>query len=164
MLKIDFYKNKNSNSTNYGKIYGRAKNDKPINIDALAEHIADHGSVYTVDVVKGVLTKVAKCIKELVLIGTPVKIDDLCIFKGAVTSKPANDVETYDLNTHIKTVRMLMTATGASTPVEMTKSATLGYTSMAQRIKTGEAVLSGNKKEYLVAGSGSGSGVPSVNP
>ena len=164
MLKIDLYKNKNQDSDNYGKVYGRAKNNRPIGIDELAEHIAEHGSVYTADVVHGVLKKIAKCIKELVLSGQPVKIDNLCIFKGSVTSTPATDAETFDLSKNIKNVRLHMTPTGTATPKEMTKSAALDYTSMALRIKNGEAVLSGKKREYLLSGSGTGGSEPTVNP
>ena len=163
MLKINLYKNKNSNSTSYGKIFGRVDTPKMLSVDDLAKHMKQHGTIYTPDVITGVLKAVAECVIEKVLDGSSVKIDNLCIFSPSVTSKPANDVETFDLGTHIKDVRLCCRATGDATKAELTKNAELGYTQMAQRIKTGEAVLSGNKKEYLVAAGGSGS-VPSVNP
>lgn len=163
MLKINLYKNKNSNSTNYGKIYGRCENSAPIDIDGLAKHMAEHNSPYSKGVIKGILDDMVSCMKELLLMGQPVKIADLAIFKASVVSKPANDVETFDLNTNIKCVKLLAYATGEVKRKKLTEDALLGYTSLAQRIKTGEAVLSGNKKEYLVAGTG-GSTVPAVNP
>ena len=163
MLKLNLYKNKNSNSANYGKIYARVDTPKMLTIDQLAEHMQEHGTIYTIDVVAGVLKGIVRCIREKVLDGYSVKLDDLAIFTPSVTSKPANDVEAFDIGTHIKNVRLCCRATGKSAPSELTKDAQLGYTQMAQRIKTGEAVLSGNKKEYLVAGSSSGS-VPAVNP
>ena len=164
MIKLNLYKNKNSNSTNYGKIYGRVDTPKMLDIDDLAEHMAEHGTVYTIDVVAGVLKGVARCIREKVLDGYSVKLDDLCIFTPSVTSKPAVDVESFEIGTHIKCTRLMCRATGKSSKAELSKDAQLGYTTMAQKIKSGEAVLSSNKKEYLVAGSGGGGTVPSQNP
>ena len=176
MLKIDFYKNKRAGHENYGKVYGRVKANKMIGIEELAQHISDHGSPYTVDVIFGVLRKVSSCVRELVLGGTPVKIDNLCIFRPAITiGRPANDVETFDLtvgeNNNISCVRMQCRPTGSSVPKLMTAAAQLGYTSLAQRIKNGEAILSNRKGEYLASSGssggnsgGSGGGEPVVNP
>ena len=176
MLKIDFYKNKRSGDENLGKVYARVKANKMIGIDELADHIAEHGSPYTADVIHGVLKAIAKCTRELVLGGTPVKIDNLCIFRPAISANPANDVETFDLSIdstgngagNIKSVRMQCRPTGKSVPKLMTAAAQIGYTSLAQRIKNGEAILSSRKGEYLASGSGSGSGggntEPVVNP
>ena len=65
MLKINLYKNKNQESRQFGKVYGRVENNEPIDIEGLSEHIAMHGSQYTKDVIYGVLIKAAACIKEL---------------------------------------------------------------------------------------------------
>ena len=163
MIKLNFYKDKRQGNVNYGKIYARAKNNKPIDIDGLAKHIAQHGSPYTKDVIIGVLSKIAGCIRELVLDGYPVKIADLCIFTPAVTTVPADDVEAFSLNKRTKddpestgnivNVRMLCRATGDATRKKMTADAKLGYTDLAERIKKGEITLSGRKGEYI-AGDG----------
>ena len=176
MLELDFYKNKNSRSTGYHKIYARVHKVKPIDIEGLADHIAEHGSVYTPDVCLGVIRKMASCIKELCMQGQPVKLDNLCIFSPAVTSLPANDVDSFDLSIrpkggdsgNITKVRIQCRTTGLSTNENVTRSATgqLGYTSLAQRIKSGEVVLSDKKGEYIATdGGGSGWGdEPVVNP
>ena len=36
-LKINLYKNKNQESHQFGKVYGRVENSKPIGIDELAQ-------------------------------------------------------------------------------------------------------------------------------
>ncbi len=157
MIKLNFYKDKRQGNVNYGKIYARAKNNKPIDIDGLARHIAQHGSPYTKDVIVGVLNKIAGCIRELVLDGTPVKIADLCIFTPAVTTVPADDVESFSLKKttdgestgNIVNVRMMCRTTGEATRKKMTADAQLGYTSLAERIKKGEVTLSGRKGEYI---------------
>ena len=86
MIKVDFYRDKRQGNVNYGKYYVRAKNNEPIGIPGLAKHIHQHGSLYTEDVILGVLNKIATCIRELVLDGTPVKIDDILIFTPSVTA------------------------------------------------------------------------------
>ena len=150
MLKINLYMNKDNTSRFFGKIYGRVENSKPIDIDGLAEHMAEHNTPYSKGVIKGILTDMAGCIKELMLMGQPVKLADLAIFKASAVSKPANSVEDFNLNEHIDKVRLCAEATGELTRKELTADALLGYTSLAQRIKNGEAVLSTEKKKYLV--------------
>ena len=134
------------------------------------------------DVILGVLTKAASCIRELVLDGTPVKLADLCIFTPAVTTRPANDVDSFTLTRatragdgtytggNLVSVRMQCRATGEAKQARMTEDAELGYTSLAQKIKSGELTLSSVKGEYI-SGVGSGSGnssgwgdEPVVNP
>ncbi|MCR4808633.1 MAG: hypothetical protein K5896_02090, partial [Prevotella sp.] len=68
---------------------------------------------------------------------------------------------------NIKSVRMQCRPTGKSVPKLMTAAAQIGYTSLAQRIKNGEATLSSRKGEYLATGSGGSGGgntEPVVNP
>ena len=152
MLEIDFYKNKNQESRQYGKVYGRIHNRDPWEIDRLAEHIAMHGSPYTRDVIHAVLIKAADCIKHLVLEGQPVKLADLCIFKATAVSTPAVSVEKFDLSQNIKAVRLGCRATGATRIKSMRDDVQLAYTSLAQRIKDGEATLSSEKGKYLETG------------
>ncbi|MBO4463754.1 MAG: hypothetical protein J5797_06115 [Prevotella sp.] len=182
MIKLNFYKNKIQGHKNFGKVYARAKNNKPIEIEGLAKHIAQHGSPYTKDIILGVLSKIAGCVRELVLDGNPVKIADLCIFTPAVTTCPATDAEHFTLTRatraangtysggNIVTVRMMCRTTGEASREHMTQDAELGYTALAEKIKAGELTLSNTKGEYisgLGSGTGSSSGwgdEPVVNP
>ena len=152
MLQIDLYKNKNQEARNFGKVYGRVDNKEPIDLNGLAKHIALHGSPYTRDVIAGVLTRAADCVKELCLDGQPVKFGDLCIFKCTVTSKPAVSVEKYDLSEHISKVRLQCRATGEMNSLRLTQDASFEYTSLAQKLKSGEATLSSEKGKYLETG------------
>ena len=152
MLKIDLYKNKNQEARNFGKVYGRVSNNEPIGIDGLSKHIALHGSPYTRDIIQGVLSRAADCIKELALTGQPVKLGDLAIFKATVVSKPAVSVEKFDLSEHISRVKLNCTPTGECRPKVLTAEAELGYTTMAQKLKNGEATLSSEKGKYLETG------------
>ena len=161
-LKIDLYKNHDENSRYFGKIYARVENNNPIGIEELAAHMAAHNTPYSKGVIKGILTDMASCIKELMLEGQPVKLADLAIFKASVTSKPAVSVDKFDLNTHIKNVRLCAVSTGILTRKQLSESATLGWTSLAQQILDGKVELSDTKGEYLSRTTGSNDG-PSGN-
>lgn len=82
MAKIiyEVYQNKNEHSTAYGKYYARVKNLENLNTRKLANHISEHGSVYTPDVVYGVLEKFRSCLLEMLLNSKKVKIDGLGTF------------------------------------------------------------------------------------
>ena len=149
MLEIDLYRCKNQENRNYGKIYGRVHNKEPWDIDRLAEHIAVHGSPYTRDVIYAVLLKAADCIKHLVLEGQPVKLSDLCIFKASAISTPSATADQFDLSVNIKDIRLGCRATGATRIKNMRNDVQLMLTSMAERIKSGELVLSTQKGVYV---------------
>ena len=149
MLQIDFYRDKRQGNVNFGKYYGRVKNAKPIGLDKLAEHMSHHNTPYSAGTMQGILTDLVGCIRELCLMGQPVKLDNLCIISAQVTSTPADDAEEFELDDNIKKARLRFTATGSSTPAEVTKNTQLGYTSMAQKVKKGEITLSSRKGEYV---------------
>ena len=82
MAKI-FYnlkQNKVKNSKIYGKWFAHGKTIETLNTRKLANHIAEHGSIYTPDVVFGVLEKFRSCLLEMLLESKRVKIDGLGIF------------------------------------------------------------------------------------
>ena len=72
-------KNENNAKTN-GKWYPRVVNMGTMNLDDLCEHIQEHGSLWTDDVVVGVVKKFVKCIQELLLQSHKVKLDGLGTF------------------------------------------------------------------------------------
>ena len=82
MAKI-FYqlrKNQNDGSKIYGKWFAHAKSIETMNTRKLANHISEHGSIYTPDVVFGVLEKFRSCLLEMLLESKRVKIDGLGTF------------------------------------------------------------------------------------
>ena len=82
MAKV-FYllkQNKVKNSKVNGKWFARQKTIETLNTRKLANHISEHGSIYTPDVVFGVLEKFRSCLLEMLLNSKRVKIDGLGIF------------------------------------------------------------------------------------
>lgn len=141
MLKINLYRNNNAESTFYGKVYGRVENANPIGIDELAQHMSEHNTPYSKGVIKGILTDMAACIKELMLLGQPVKLADLAIFKASAVSKPANDAKSFDLSKNISAIKLTAIATGIVTRKQLTEDALLTYTSLAEEVRAGNATL-----------------------
>ena len=79
-LKINVRKNNNEKSDRYGQYFPLVERVTTLSTRALADHMAKHGSIYTLDVLEGVLRKLATCIPELVGEGNAVKLDGLGTF------------------------------------------------------------------------------------
>ena len=109
-LFVNVYKNTNRmGEEEQTKWYARVNRQKTLNTTALARHIAQHGSVFTQDVVEGVLRKLATCIPELVSEGHGIKIDGIGTFYPVVRSTGADSVEEFS-GQNVKQVLMRFTA------------------------------------------------------
>ena len=82
MAKIFYLLKQNNikNSKVKGKWFAHGKTVEVLNTRKMANHIAEHGSIYTPDVVFGVLEKFRSCLLEMLLNSKRVKIDGLGIF------------------------------------------------------------------------------------
>ena len=81
MILIKLAKNKNKTIKEaYGKYYARPVVTETIGIDELAEHMSSHNTPFSKGAIKGLLTDMVSCVKELVLQNKAVKIDNLAIF------------------------------------------------------------------------------------
>ena len=100
MAKIiyEVYQNQNEHNAAFGKWYGRVKYLESLNTRKLSNHIAEHGSIYTPDIVYGVMEKFRSCLLEMLLNSKKVKIEGLgtfyttleCEKGGAVTKDKFN--------------------------------------------------------------------------
>ena len=82
MAKIiyEVYQNQNEHNAAFGKWYGRVKYLESLNTRKLSNHIAEHGSIYTPDIVYGVMEKFRSCLLEMLLNSKKVKIEGLGTF------------------------------------------------------------------------------------
>ena len=88
MILIKLAKNKNKTIKEaYGKYYARPVVTETIGIDELAEHMASHNTPFSKGAIKGLLTDMVSCVKELVLQNKAVKIDNLAIFSIGIINK-----------------------------------------------------------------------------
>ena len=90
MIRYKIYQNKHKEGVNAGKWFARSVSDETFDLTRLSEHMSGHNSPYSPGVIRGVLTDMVRCIKELLLDGKNVKIDDLAIFSVGIHSKGAD--------------------------------------------------------------------------
>ena len=128
-----------------GKLYARVSYKQTLNVQDMAHHMADHNTAFSEGTITGILIDFVKCIREQVLNGNTVKIDNLAIFKATVE---ANALETlYDAQQDkvaqatigtlkdgdktgaaVKTIKLLAQSTGELTRDELKKDAKLAWT------------------------------------
>ena len=110
MAKIiyEVYQNQNSKNAAYGKHYARVKYLECMNTRKLSNHIAEHGSVYTPDVVYGVLEKFRSCLIEMLLESKKVKIDGLGTFYCTLENQKNGAVKKDEFNVgkHLKALHI----------------------------------------------------------
>ena len=145
---IELYLSKvteNSETEQAGKLYARVSYKQAMTIQDMARHMAEHNTVFSEGSILGVLTDFVKCVREMVLMGNTVKIENLAIFKATVE---ANALEVlYDAEQDkvalasigtlaegqktgaaVKTVKLLAQSTGDFTRDELKKDVKLAWT------------------------------------
>ena len=100
------YQNKVKDSEMFGKWYARLVSNETMDTDALCDHIAQHGSIYTPDVVKGVVEKFIQCIREQLLESKKVKLNGLGTFYLSISTGGANSAREFDINEQLKSIRL----------------------------------------------------------
>ena len=112
MSKIlyEVYKNdiKDSESVMYGKYYARLKSIETLNMPKLARHISEHGSVFTEDVVEGVMKKFKSCLLEMLLESKKVKVAGLGTFYLTCECQKggAEKEEDFNVREHLKALHI----------------------------------------------------------
>ena len=155
MLELNLTKNTNDTLPGtLGKYYARVEYKDTIGVDELARHMHQHNTVWSRGLVKGLLTDMVDCIKELVLEGNVVKIDDLGLFKATVEANgltleqgakvsagrgsQRKDEELHaDISVQqfaVSNVKLLVQATGETTINSMNGNASTRFTSKAKAL------------------------------
>ena len=110
MAKI-FYElrqNKNEKSKIFGKWFAHSKTVETLNTRKLSQHISEHGSIYTPDVVFGVLEKFRSCLVEMLLESKRVKIDGLGTFFTTIENEAggAQKKDEFNVNKNLKALHI----------------------------------------------------------
>ena len=88
--------------------------------------MSNHNSPYSKGVIKGLLTDMINCIKELLLEGKNVKIDDLAIFSLGIKNKlTAESEESFTVTKNVEGVKLRARATGELMSKSLKLDATL---------------------------------------
>ena len=154
-----------------GKLYARVSYKQTLSVQDMAKHMAEHNTMFSEGSITGILIDFVKCVREQVLNGNTVKIDNLAIFKATVE---ANALETlYDAQSDktatasigtlksgdktgaaVKTIKLLAQSTGEFTREELKKDAKLSWT---DKTKAEIAAAKGGQESSNGSSSSSGS-------
>ena len=128
-----------------GKIYARVDYKQELSVQDMAHHMAEHNTMFSEGSITGVLIDFVKCIREQVLMGNTVKINNLAIFKATVEGNAldtlydaqADKVATATLGTlkdgdktgpAVKVIKLLAQSTGDFTREELKKDVKFSFT------------------------------------
>ncbi len=80
MIRYEKYQSKSTLEGVAGKWFIRVKADETLDLVAMAKHMAEHNCGFSEAQIFGVLKALIACVKEQILAGKKVKLDDLAIF------------------------------------------------------------------------------------
>ena len=160
MILYVLKQNKNRKSPAFGKWFAFPVIEETIDLDALAEHMSNHNTPYSKGAIKGMLTDMVGCIKELLLEGKNVKIADLAIFSlGIKNNGGVASEEVFSVSKNIKGVKLRARATGELIAKNLNLEATLKKASATTKVAgNGGTTGGGSTSGENASGSGSDSG------
>ena len=94
-MRYNLRKFNNDKSKVHNKFYAEVERRKTLSTRGLAKHMSDHQSIYSFDVVLGVLGKLSTCIPEMVGTGVPVKLEGIGTFYPTMESEPTDTVSEF---------------------------------------------------------------------
>ena len=124
MIELSWYENTVPNSRDR-KWYVHPVQKQEMNIKAMAQHMEEHNTPFSAGTIEGILTDFVKCLREQILNGNTVKIDNLAIFKLSLESngydtfgnqdkdgRPTAIAKVGKGNAVVKSAKLLSLATG----------------------------------------------------
>lgn len=119
-LKLKVHQITNPTSFGYPNWYSAVAYEKrEIDIDGLAQHMADHNTPFSQGVIKGILTDMVSCIREQAMLGRKIRIDGLAIFKLGVQTIGADTYKEAKQRSKIKRVKLNSYPVGDFTSAEL---------------------------------------------
>ena len=126
MLNYQKYQSKSTLEGANGKWFIRVKANDTLDLAAMAQHMAEHNCGFSEAQIYGVLKALIACVKEQLLNGKKVKLDDLAIFYLSCHCKPS-DTANEATPDKIRSLQMKVRSTGR-----------LSSTQIAQAVKMKE--------------------------
>lgn len=124
MIELSWYEN-TVPFKNEKKWYVHPVQKQEMNIQAMAQHMEEHNTPFSAGTIEGILTDFVRCIREQILNGNTVKIDNLAIFKLSLESngydtfgnqdkdgRPTAIARVGEGNAVVKSAKLLSQATG----------------------------------------------------
>ena len=134
-----------SESEQAGKLYARVDYKQSLSVQDMARHMAEHNTAFSEGLITGILIDFVKCVREQVLNGNTVKIENLAIFKATVEANALEKLydaeqdktasatigtlpEGAKTGAAVKTIKLLAQSTGEFTREELRKDVKLAWT------------------------------------
>ena len=145
----------------YGKIIYRGT----LRLTDMAEHIMKHGSIYTEDVVIGVITKLKSCMQEMLADGYKVKLDGIGTLYPVLTSKGVSDAKDFSASENVTRLGIAFLADQSKKSAYKASAMRQGATLSTQLYSelTGEETENGNTEPGNNGGTENGGGGSSSN-
>ena len=118
MIHYILYQIKNAKSSVVGRWFAKPVITETVDLTGLAKHMSAHNSIYPAGVIKGLLTDMVSCVKELLLEGKNVKLDDLGIFSLGIKNRKggAESEDDFTVAENITGVKYRARSTGELMP------------------------------------------------
>ena len=152
-MGINLRQNKNVKNAGYGKYYPEVDTQETLTLKGFAKHMSDHGSIYTLDIIEGVLKKITQCLPELISQGVPVRLDPLGTFLPTCSvDKPVLNIaamENADPNDVVKGVHIRFLPYGVEDDNITSRRFKDEYCSLEFRniVESQEVTVEGKKKK-----------------
>ena len=126
MIKYVLKQNHNGKSTACGKYYAFPVVEETMNLEDLARHMEEHNTGFSEAMCVGMMKAMVKCIKEQLLAGKNVKINDLAIFSVGIRNKEgAVSPEEFTVANNISGVKLRARATGTLSNANLNLAASI---------------------------------------
>lgn len=127
MIQYVLKKNINEKMPNaYGKYFAYPVITQTYDIDQLVDHMASHNTPFSRGAIKGIITDMVACIRELVLQGIAVKIADLAILSIGIKNKAGAATEKeFTVIKNIEGLKMRARGTGDFSSLNLSLDGTL---------------------------------------
>ncbi len=156
MIDLMWYQNNDLEKREGKKWYVRPVTQQTLGLREMALHMAQHNTPFSAGTIEGLLTDFVDCMREQLLSGNAVKIDNLAIFKMSVQSRSYDEVGGIDPGTGrvgaqarvgsaVKAARLLAVATGDFASKRISRSAEFGWSTEAR------AMIEARRKELTAA-------------
>ncbi len=152
-LGINLRQNKNSKNAGFGKYYPEVDTQTTLTLRGFAKHMSDHGCIYGLDLIEGVLKKITQCLPELISQGVPVRLDPLGTFLPTCSvDKPVLNIpamESADPNDVVKGVHIRFLPYGVEDDNITSRRFKQEYCSLEFRniVDSQEVTVDGKKKK-----------------
>ncbi|MDY4843212.1 DNA-binding protein [Prevotella sp. SGI.167] len=139
MIKYVLKQNKNKKSLAFGKWYAFPVVEETMDLAELAKHMEEHNTGFTEAMCLGMMIAMVKCIKEQLLAGKNVKIDNLAIFSVGIRNKEGAKTEAeFTAANNIAGVKLRARATGTLSNANLNSSASVKKASVVSSASTSE--------------------------